>query len=403
MLVLLAFSAGATLCAAQGDSTGWDKLRISGYFENQLLAQQLKSRLVLTDYNLLRLNLSATIDDRISFFGNINFRTFHGHTQQNILDFLPNRVVCQYMKALDQPYEDIAKGFQNPLNDDFLFDNAFVSLYLDKVNVRIGKQQLPWGTGYIWNPTNIFHTRNMLDPTYELTGVNAVKVEYLLSNEATLTGVMSVSDQLNNSNYAIKIKHHIQGFDVSLSHVYFQYTTTDFYTFSTVSEPKHQIGGDFSGSIGPFGVYGEGAYRLDGSKSNQTEANFLNALVGLNYFFANGLYMFGEYYFNENGKSDHREYNLNDWMGYLGPYAEGLGRHYLFYGATAPLGTYWNASTFLLWNMTDGSYMIYPRLEYSLGNNAELISQLFLPRGGSNSTEFGAGGAGGMLRIRIYF
>ncbi len=388
---------------AQGDSTVLNKLQISGFFENQLLGQVQHSEYSMTNYNLLRLNLNAKVDDKVSFFGNINYRTFHGRTQQNVLNFLPRRVVSDYINELGQPYEEVENRFANPLNDGFLFDNAYVTIYANKVNVRIGKQQLPWGTGYIWNPTNVFQARNMLDPTYELVGVNAVKVEYLLSNQATLTGVMNVSDQFENSNYAIKLKNHINGFDVSLSHVYFQYSTTDFYTFTEFKEQKHQIGADFSGSIGGFGVYGEGAYRMDASKSNTTDANFLNALVGLNYYFANGLYMFGEYYFNQNGKSNYREYNINDWMNYLGPYAEGLGKQYMFYGANTPVGSYWNVSAFVLWNMSDGSYMLYPRVEYSIGNNTELISQLFLPNGKANTTEFGSGGIGGMVRVRVYF
>lgn len=403
IFILAVLSLVSQVCYAQQDSTILDKLQISGFFENQLLGQEQNSDFFLTNYNLLRLNLNAKVDEKVNFFGNINYRTFHGRTDQNTLDFLPRRVVSNYINALGQSYEDVAVGFAHPLNDGFLFDNAYVTIYTDKVNVRIGKQQLPWGTGYIWNPTNVFQARNMLDPTYELTGVNALKVEYLLSDQAIITGVINVSDQFENSNYAIKIKNHLSGFDISLSHVYFQYSATDFYTFSEIKEQKHQIGADFSGSIAGFGVYGEGAYRMDASKSNTTEANFLNALVGLNYFFANGLYMFGEYYFNENGKSNHRDYDINDWMNYLGPYAEGLGQHYIFYGITLPVGAYWTFSTFALWNVSDESYMLYPRVEYSIGNNTELISQLFFPAGKSTTAEFGSGGIGGMVRLRIYF
>ena len=403
VFILAVLSFVSQIGYAQQDSTILDKLQLSGFFENQLLGQNQHVGFFLTNYNLLRLNLNAKVDEKVSFFSNINYRTFHGRTQQNALDFLPRRVVSNYIRELGQSYEEVADGFANSLSDGFLFDNAYVTIYTDKLNVRIGKQQLPWGTGYIWNPTNVFQARNMLDPTYELIGVNAAKVEYLVSNQATITGVMNVSDQFENSNYALKFKSHVNGFDVSLSHVYFQYSTTDFFTFSEIKEQKHQIGADFSGSIAGFGIYGEGAYRMDASKSNTTEADFLNALVGLNYYFANGLYLFGEYYFNENGKSNYREYNINDWMNYLGPYAEGLGKHYMFYGINSPVGTYWTFSTFVLWNVSDGSYMLYPRLEYAIGNNTELISQLFLPTGRSYTTEFGSGGIGGMIRIRIYF
>ena len=107
----------------------------------------------------------------------------------------------------------------------------YSSYYSKHFNLRIGKQQLPWGSGYIWNPTNIFHIKNPLDPTYELTGVNAIKAELLFGQEGMLTGIYSVNNNFKNSVYAIKLKNYLLGFDVSASYVYYEYTNQDLYLF----------------------------------------------------------------------------------------------------------------------------------------------------------------------------
>lgn len=84
------------------------------------------------------------------------------------------------------------------------------------------------------------------------------------------------------------------GFDLSLSYVYYEYSMTDFCSFTELKENRQQVGGDFSGSIGGLGVYGEAVYRMKTEESGAD--NYWNSVFGVNYFFENGLYLMGEYY-----------------------------------------------------------------------------------------------------------
>ncbi len=86
---------------AQIDSTILNKLKISGYFENQLMGQEQRGDYFLIDYNKLRLDLNAKVDEHFSFTGNINFRTYHGKTTLNMLDYLPESMVSDYLDFLN--------------------------------------------------------------------------------------------------------------------------------------------------------------------------------------------------------------------------------------------------------------------------------------------------------------
>ena len=390
---------------AQLDSPILDKLKLSGYFENQLMGQEQRGDYFLIDYNKLRIDMNAKIDKHFSFAGNVNFKIYHGKTELNVLDYLPKTTVNNYYNYLSSNLnftpEMVRPNFDYNMQNDITLDNVYLSYYSDNFNFRVGKQQLSWGTGYLWNPTNIFHKKDMLDPTYEQVGVNALKVEFPFKGEGMLTGVISTNDKFNNSTYAVKAKKYLLGFDVSLSYVYYEYSTTDFYSFTDLNENRQQIGGDFSGSIGGIGIYGEAVYRMKTEKTGS--ANYGNYVLGLNYFFQNGLYLMGEYYYNEKGKDDYNNYNMNDWMNYMGPYGENLGKQYIFLGSRLPIGDYMNISAFLLYNISDNSGMVYPWLDYSLGDNTELMATVYIPFGESSDTEFAGYGLGAMARLRVYF
>jgi len=394
-----------TTTRAQTDGSISDILNFSGYFENQFLGQEQRGDYFLMDYNKLRLDMNARVDEHFSFAGNVNFTTNHGKTTLNILDYIPESTVNEYYDFLEANMgltpEQVRPQFEYIMENEIFLDNVYLSYYSKYFNVRVGKQQLPWGTGYVWNPTNVFHKKNLLDPTYEQTGVNAIKVEVPFRGEGMLTGVFSVNDKFDNSTYAFKAKKYLGGFDLSLSYVYYEYSMTDFYSFTELEENRQQVGGDFSGSIGGLGIYGEAVYRMKTGKSGAD--NYWNSVFGVNYFFENGLYLMGEYYYNEKGKADYTDYNINDWMLYAGPFGENLGKHYTFLGSRIPIGNFFNFSTFLLYNISDNSGILYPWLDVSLGNNTELLGTVYIPFGESVDTEFAGYGLGGMARIRIYF
>ena len=291
--------------------------------------------------------------------------------------------------------------FELNFENQIFLDNVYVSYYSKHFNLRIGKQQLPWGSGYIWNPTNIFHIKNPLDPTYELTGVNAIKAELLFGQEGMLTGIYSVNNNFKNSVYAIKLKNYLLGFDVSASYVYYEYTNQDLYLFSEEKEIRQLVGLDLAGSVLGVGVWSELAYNF--KTENSGAKDYGRYVVGIDYTLNNGLYFMTEYYYNERGKEDYSTYDMNDWMWSFGQYAENLGQHYLNIGQGFPvIGNNLNWMNFVMINLNDKSGIVYPWFNLSLGDNSEMAVTAYIPFGDSES-EFGGFGYGGLVRLRIYF
>lgn len=400
-LYTVAFLSMSLLSAiAQKDSTYIDNLKLSGYYENAFQFLDKKGKILL-DYNKLRLDMDADIDKNFTFNSNVILNTYHGATTISYLDYLPDNVIHDYLAATGQSLDMIQAFFEYKYENQIFLDNIYVSYYSRHFNFRIGKQQLPWGSGYIWNPTNIFHKKNPLDPTYELTGVNAIKTEFLFGREGMLTGIFSVNDEFKNSTYALKLKNYFAGFDISASYVYYEYLNQDFLQFAVDKENRQMVGLDLAGSVFGLGIYSELAYNF--KTDDKGRKDYGRYLVGLNYTLNNGLYFMAEYYYNERGKDDYKDYNMNDWMAYYGQYAENPGQNNLFIGQGFPtIGNNLSWTNYILLNLDDRSGMVYPWLTLSAGDNTEISATAYIPFG-KKGTEFGGFGFGGLARIRIYF
>lgn len=373
------------------------ELNFSGYYENQLFPQKIGDSFLFQDYNKLRLDLEASIAENVTFTSDYIYQIYHGATSLNAFDFIPADVINRYAAQLHRSVAELRPAFSFALEDQNFLDNAFVTIYARYATIRIGKQQLPWGTGYAWNPTDIFHVKNLLDPTYEKVGVNAFKLEIPFSSEGMLTTILSVGERWSTSTRAVKVKHHIAGFDLSACYVEKNQEGVDFFTFSSFTEHRRLIGGDFSGELFGLGVWGEGAYNY-----LQTSKNFGQYLVGSDYTLESGLYLIAEYYYNDLGSVGKTEYTFADWMRLISTQGENLGREYLFLGERYPITELWNWANFIVFNLNDGSGILFPWLDYNLNDNSEILLVGYFPFGTRN-TEFGEFGPGGFARIRVYF
>ena len=373
------------------------ELELTGYYENQFSPQELNDRIVLQDYNKLRLDLSVDIGENVSFDADYIFRIFHGATEFNLFDFIPGGVVLSYAESRQNSVDSLRPDFDFTLEDENFLDNAYVTVYFEHLTLRVGKQQLPWGAGYTWNPTDIFNEKNALDPIYEKVGVNAFKLEVPFRSEGMATAILGVGDEWKTSTKGIKVKEHAKGFDYSVCFVEKLWEGFDYLLDCDFSEKRRLVGGDFSGQLLGLGVWGEGAYNtMEDSK------DFGQYLLGADYTFESGLYLIGEYYKNELGQTDKSQYDFNDWIRLLGAEGENLGQDYLFLGQSYPLAELWNWSNYVIFNLNDKSGVIFPWFDYSLNDNTEVIFVGYLPFG-ECETEFGEFGVGGFARIRVYF
>ena len=377
--------------------TNAQELEMTGYYENQFFPQELNDKIIFQDYNKLRLDLSAQVGKKVTFNADYIYRIFHGKTEFNLFDFIPDGVVLDYAETRQSSVDSLRPDFDFKLTDENFLDNAYVTVYFKRLTLRVGKQQLPWGTGYTWNPTDIFNEKNALDPAYENIGVNVFKLEVPFTSEGMATAILGVGDEWKTSTKAVKVKEHAEGFDLSVCFVEKLWEGFDYLADSEFSEKRRLLGGDFSGQFLGLGVWGEGAYN-----SMEDSEDFGQYLLGADYTLVSGLYLIAEYYRNELGKSSKDEYDFNDWMRLLGADGENLGKDYLFGGESYPIAELWNWSNYVILNLDDKSGVAFPWFDYSLSDNAEVIFVGYLPFGEKES-EFGEFGAGGFARIRVYF
>jgi hypothetical protein len=357
----------------------------------------LDETVALLDYNKLRIDLRAEADDNLDFAADVIFQTYHGRRKLNAFDFIPERIVSKYAAELGVSVADLEPDFAIPFEDEIFIDNAYVTYYSRRFNGRVGKQQLPWGSGYAWNPTDIFHDKNLLDPTYEKRGVNALRLEVPLGTMGRATAVLAPDATWKQSTRAVRVSQHIKGFDVAAVAGWLRDESIDYLTFEEREIDRSLFGGDLSGEIGGVGVWIEAAYNRAKHRDNYEEI-----LLGFDYTFEGGLYLMAEIFRNGDGATDKDEYTINSWMRLLSSDGENLGREYVLAGNTYPLTDLLTWSNFALANLNDGSAIVYPYLVYSLSDNTEVTLIGYLPVGQYDS-EFGAFGAGAILRARVYF
>jgi hypothetical protein len=68
-------------------------------------------------------------------------------------------------------------SISKPLLDEMYLDNIYLRTSFQLFDFTIGKQPISLGTGYAWNPLDIFNRKDLIDPTYEQAGINALRME----------------------------------------------------------------------------------------------------------------------------------------------------------------------------------------------------------------------------------
>jgi hypothetical protein len=240
---------------------------------------------------------------------------------------------------------------------NYSFLNFIDRLYLRQGfgwgNVTIGRQRISWGTGRIWNPTDLF---NPINPTtfykIEKDGADAISTKIFLGNFTDLNLVFNPQTQLSESNFGFRFRTNILQYDFSI--------------MSGRFDGRNVVGGDFAGNLSEAGIRGEGIYYAPGQNN---EKAFFKYILGIDYQFTSKFYALAEYHYNGEGKLKKAEYQLQRLM--KGEILN-LSKSYLavsaMYNATPLLNlTFTNIN-----NLVDGSSLFGFRGDYSLTENSYL-------------------------------
>ncbi len=373
--------------------SAWAQPELSGYYEHTLQADfsDRATSETLLDVSKLRLDIGAGGGEGMfEFRGNVNFIQYHTKVRYDITPYLPKDVINAFALA------GLSTTF--PLDESrFYLDNAFFAINKNHLRFRAGKQQLSWGTGYSFNPTDLFHKKTLVDPTYEKEGVTALRLDLRWGVGGQLTAIMAPAQTFDESGYALRLGTHMNaiGYDVAVTaHRVVDSTKVDLTTFGPMLQRREALGLEFSGPLFGLGFWFEGNYNW-----MEKEDDFLRAVSGLDYTFENGLYVMVEGMLNMRGQWK-PPYPVQDWISYL-MYGEPVSRGWVLAGISKDLTSLTSGALYIFPGF-DGGMMINPRFSWSVAQNADAEFFGAVTTGPSNGA-FPPGLYSGYARVTVYF
>lgn len=374
---------------------------IFGYYEGEFDQAKMMNTTYNYGYNKLRLDIEGTPDANVTIGANLNILKYDGSTTFNLFDFLPESIWKPVFQPDGLPQEYWIAELPFTFADTLYLDNIYLRANFDKFDLTLGKQQLSLGTGYAWNPIDIFNFKQLLDPTYEQTGVNAVRIEVPFGSRNGLDMIYSPNIDFENSAKMVQLKTGIGSFDIFGTLAQYNWSRTGFnsstFTMGNITDERLLIGGALVGEIAGVGVWAEGAI-------NQLDFNddFNEIVVGADYTFTNGLYILMEYLYNENGSAGFAEVDMNRFLQYFNGEVHSLMQQYVFNYINYPLSDLVQLGFVNFANLDDQSIAINPQITWDAFQNVSisLMGNYFI---GNTDTEFGLQDWGWRIRIRGYF
>jgi len=216
----------------------------------------------------------------------------------------------------------------------------------------IGRQRISWGTGRIWNPTDLFNPINPVNfAKIEKDGADAVSAKVFLG---TLSDVQAVWNPAENApaNYGVRFRSHVRTFDFSVLGGYFD------------SAPV--AGFDLAGDLGESGVRAEFLYT--GLIASDVE-RYAKLIAGADHQFTPELYGLLEYHFNGAGTSDRQAYDIE---GLFSGSILNVARHYIAGMASYLVHPLVTVSIMGTLNIDDASQFYSATASYSAANELVL-------------------------------
>ncbi|MFH1726918.1 MAG: hypothetical protein ABIA04_00680 [Pseudomonadota bacterium] len=376
------------LHSVQAYSTDLD---IYGYYEPQYQGFYINDQYIHLNSNKLRVDLRSQPVESVELKANFNSILYFGQTTWNILDYLPSSLTSSLSNEL-------AANFAFDFENQYYLDNVYAKFKTEYIDVTIGKQQIAFGSGYAWNPIDTFNQKDVMDPTYEKAGVNAIRLEGNIGTRFSYDLMVSPAEDLTDSGKLARAKIFLGSFDFSAMYVEQAWTYTDYSTFTETSYLRRLIGGDLSGELLGVGMHAEGGYSIlvDGD-------NFWEVLGGLDYTFDFETMIMIEYYHNSQGKTSSADYTLTDWMQYYAQEKKTIAQDQIYFYLSHPLSDFIEAGLSVISCINDASFMVVPMFTYSMLENVDL--SMFI---GANIGETGdfygsSAGQGGFVRAKVYF
>ena len=374
------------------------KIDLYGYFESQLMGAHYNEEFYHTMINKLRVDLASSFSENLTFAANFDYIANHGKTEWNILDFLSNEIT----RSIPEEEQGL---YQIRFNDRTFLDNAYLKIAFDAFDLTVGKQQISLGTGYVWNPTDVFNIKDVLDPSYEQPGHNALLAEIPIGLNYNVTLIYAPDDNWKNSAKLIRFKGRLSHFDYSFYGIEKEWVFHDYSQFDPQKmgfaenvNKRQMLGFSTAGELLDMGLWCEYGYNF-----MDRSGDFYELVVGADHTFDFETYIMLEYYRNSLAKNDYTEYTITDWMRSFSSEIKTVTRDQIYGIIQHPVTDYINIGLSTIYSISDQSLAIIPTMNYSYSSDLEFVAYLNFNLGREGTTYSTLQGNGGLLRARVYF
>jgi hypothetical protein len=392
-------------------------ISVGGYIENNT---RLSSTVMPVTADFLnntrgKLSVSGTKGKDYDFSVVIVGAVFIGDISLNVLPYMPRYII---------PFvpDNFKNKFSYNYNNDLWMQEGYATVYKGPFRLRAGRQKLYSGTGYAFNPTDLFNKKNPLDPAYEVEGIDSIFAGLTLAGETEFNAVYSFGSsktsgryykKITDGDYQLKIKTHFGRWDTGLFYTKAMQRFTDAEATAlgvrdslTVDLTWRMFAGSFSGELFNIGIHGEGGYVFVDSYRdviflNHELEDHLRLLLGMDYTFDSRLYVIFEYLYIGQGLKD-SVYTISDRISVLTGERPTLSRHTTFSGIRYPVTNLLSAELYWIFFACDSSSILNPWIVWNAMTDMSFSFSLSVPLGQEQSIN-GRSGIAALGRLRYSF
>lgn len=249
-------------------------------------------------------------------------------------------------------------------------------------NLIVGRQRIQWGSGRVWNPTDLF---NPINPAnffkIEKDGADAVSFNYYLGSFTDLNLVYNPTGKIGEGNFGARFRTNYSEYDIAFISGYFD---------------KRFVGGlDIAGNFYGAGVRFEGIF----SGKSESRESYTRFIAGIDNQFSSKLYLMMEYQFNGEGELHPESYDISSLS--TGKIIN-LSRNYLNLGLNYQYNPLLVLGCSLLKNINDGSGFLGLKANYDLISNLTLVAGGQISFGDLNS-EYNLYGSSYYIQTNYFF
>jgi len=260
----------------------------------------------------------------------------------------------------------------------FGVDRLVLSFSTERLSIKLGRQALSFGTTFFFSPMDLVapFSATTIDREYK-TGADALRGDLYIGETGTLSLVAVYAGDWNLAG------------SVLAAHGGLTLDVFDLGLFLGLVHKDLVLGLDSSGSVGSVGL------RAEATLTSPAEGGdlFVRAVLGADHHFEGGVDLSGELYFQSKGATKSADYfaQLSDPRVLRGERWT-LGQSYLALSFSYELHPLVKISLFAVGNLRDPSAILGPGLSWSISDEVNLESGLYLGVGERPSTALSATG-----------